>query len=139
MENENILQALKVFIEVWEDTYAMENESHPFEEDEDENEKALKELNEELRELMELQGFEHWQTGGGCTAWGKHLLGGLSDKSPYMMITVSDDATAYFYDLADAHQENAITIYFYSPDGSNFSGGVYYSWDDFKEYFKGGF
>lgn len=131
MNNENILKALKVFIDTWEDTYSTE--------DEDADEKALKELNAELQELMELQGFTHWQTGGGCTAWGKHLLGGNDNKSPYMMITVADDAYAYFSELADAHQENAICIYFYDPEGVAFSGGVYYSWDQFKEYFKGGF
>lgn len=110
------------------------------EKDEDADEAALKELNEELRELMELQGFTHWQTGGGCTAWGKHLLGGNDNAAPYMMITVSEDATAYFYDLAEAHKENAICIYLYNPEGDPMNGGgLYYSWDEFKENFKGGF
>lgn len=140
--NEELLSALKQFIECWEDTKAaeeMENEPHPFETEEDADEAALKELNAELQELMELQGFTHWQTGGGCTAWGKHLLGGNDNKSPYMMVTVADDAYAYFSELADAHQENAICIYFYDSEGVAFSGGVYYSWDEFKENFKGGF
>jgi len=105
-------------------------------ESEDEDEAALKELNAELEELMKQQGFTQWQTGGGCTAWGKYLLEGNDDKSPYIMATVADDATAYFYDLAEAHQKNAISIYFYDSEGANFSGGVYYTWNEFKANFK---
>jgi hypothetical protein len=116
---------------------AMENEPQPF--NDYENDKALEEINEELEELMELQGFTHWQTGGGCTAWGKYIFGGNDNESPYVMVTVTDDATAYFYDLAEAHQEKAICVYFYNTGGDANSGGEYYSWNEFKENFKGGF
>jgi|GEM_PF-3624912 hypothetical protein len=114
----------------------MESESHPFE---DEDESALKELNAELQELMELQGFTLWQTGGGCTAWGKYLLGGNDDKSPYMMIALDD--CSEFTTLAEAHRKDALMVCCYTPEGEELIGHkpICYSWDEFKNNFKGGF
>ena len=141
--NDELLSALKQFIECWEDTKAaeeMENEDHPFETEEDADEAALKELNAELHELMELQGFTYWQTGGGCTAWGKFIFGGNDCKSPYVMVTCGEDAYGYFGDLAEAHSDVALCVGFYDNEGVPLHDGVVaYSWDEFKNNFKGGF
>ena len=129
--NDELLNALKVFIECWEDS-----------KEEDADEAALKELNAEVREIMELQGFTHWQTGGGCTAWGKHIFGGNNDASPYVMVTFSESSGAYFSELADAHAHtNSILVCFYDANGDWLGSDmpIYYSWEEFKYNFKGGF
>lgn len=134
--NEELLSALKQFIECWEDTKAAETD----EIEQDADEAALKELNAELHELMELQGFTYWQTGGGCTAWGKHIFGGNDSKSPYVMVTCGEDAYGYFGDLAEAHSDVALCVVFYDNEGVPLHDGmVCYSWDEFKNNFKGGF
>lgn len=130
--NEELLSALKQFIECWEDTKAseeMENEDHPFE-TEDDAELAL--INEQLIAMMERNGFTDISTGGGCEAWSKDLL---PDGSLYMLVTVGMDGLTY-QELADAHQQQ-ITACVYMKNGEWLDASQqHFTWEEFKAVMK---
>jgi hypothetical protein len=73
-------------------------------------------------EFFGLAGLEFWETGGGCTAFGRSID---NSNGAYVLITVSDDARHPEDDETD------LTVGFYD-EGENFD-GVYVevtSWRD---------
>ena len=98
----------------------------------------MKELDDEVREVMTAAGFEYWQTGGGCTAWGKHIMGSGKKDAPYVMATMQD-ASAFFSSPLDALDDKAVMMCFYDASGDWVSADypVYFTWKQFKEMCEG--
>ena len=61
---------------------------------------ALETANQEASRAFQEAGFEHWHTGGGCTAWRKELPDGR-----YLMITDSSGCDATLGECHESHRD----------------------------------
>jgi hypothetical protein len=120
--NEELLNALKVFIECWEDTNQADI-------DEDDAELAL--INEQLSEMMQRHGFEDQSTGGGCWGWFKNLL---PDGSMYLQVTVGDSQLTYDA-LSDVFQQQICACVYIDNEWQEHT-VRYYTFEEFKTALK---
>ena len=132
--NDELLAALKQFIECWEDTKAAEaDEIEQYSDELDPDEAELELINEQLIAMMERNGYTDISTGGGCEAWSKDLL---PDGSFYILVTVGMDGLTY-QELAQVHQ-SAITLCVYADGEWIEASQQYLTWDEFKKVMKEG-
>lgn len=99
----------------------------------DEDEAKLENINDQLAEVMEINGFESQSTGGGCWGWFKNLL---PDGSMYLQITVGDSQLGYD-NLAEVHQEQICACVYIDQEWQDQT-LRYYTFADFLAAFKEG-